>query len=238
MVCVHQIIYAFRNLVYAEVTAVVNLQRLILTTMLGGDDDHTITSTRTVDGTGSGILQNLDGLNIISGEVTDRSTHWHSIDNIKRCGTSKSTDTTNTHRWIGTRLTIGRDLYTRNLTLKHGGDIGVGYLLQLVGIDNGNRAGQVGLLLSTITDNDNLIQNTVISCHLNLINNSASTHSNLAVFIAYITYHERSIGRSVKIEITVKIGHSTTLSTFYLNGGSSKRFTLIVYDLAFHLNRL
>ena len=65
LICVHQIIYAFRNLVYAEVTAVVNLQRLILTTMLGGDDDHTITSTRTVDGTGGSILQNLDRLYII-----------------------------------------------------------------------------------------------------------------------------------------------------------------------------
>ena len=108
----------------------------------------------------------------------------------------------------------------------------------MIGIDHGNRTGQVGFLLCTITDDDNLIQNTVICCHLNLINDRTPAHGNLAVLITYITNDERSIGRSVKIEITVEIGHGTTLSTFNLNGGSSKRFTLIVYDLAFHLNRL
>ena len=45
LICVHQIINTLGNLVYTEVTTIVDLQRLILTTMLGGDDDHTITST-------------------------------------------------------------------------------------------------------------------------------------------------------------------------------------------------
>ena len=108
----------------------------------------------------------------------------------------------------------------------------------MIGIDHGNRTGQVGFLLCTITDDDNLIQNTVICCHLNLINNCASAYGNLTVFITHVTDDERCIGRSVKIEITVEVGHGTTLSTFDFNGGSGKRFTLIVYDLAFHLNRL
>ena len=129
LVCIHQIIYAFGDVVYTEIATVVYLQRLILTTMLGGDDDHTVTSTRSVDSTGSSILQDLNGLNIISGEVADRCTHWHTINNIKRCGTTKSTDTTNTYRRICARLAIGRDLHTWNLTLKHRRDVGVGYLL-------------------------------------------------------------------------------------------------------------
>ena len=106
LVSVHYIIYIARNLVNTKVTRVVHLQRLVFLTILGSDDNDTIGSTRTVDGTRRSILQNLDGLDIIRREVTDSGTHWHTVDDIKRSCATERTDTTNSHTRICTRLTV------------------------------------------------------------------------------------------------------------------------------------
>ena len=106
LVSVHYIIYIARNLVNTKVTGVVHLQRLVFLTILGSNDNDTIGSTRTVDGTRRSILQNLDGLDIIRREVTDSGTHWHTVDDIKRSCATERTDTTNSHTRICTRLTV------------------------------------------------------------------------------------------------------------------------------------
>ena len=106
LVGVHYIIYIARNLVNTKVTGVVHLQRLVFLTILGSDNNDTIRSTRTIDGTRRSILQNLDGLDIIRREVTDSGTHWHTIDDIKRSCATERTDTTNSHSRICTRLTV------------------------------------------------------------------------------------------------------------------------------------
>ena len=106
LVGIHHIIYITRNLVNTEVTRVVYLQRLVFLTILGSDDNDTISSTRTVDGTRRSILQDLDGLDIIRREVTDSGTHWHTINDIKRSCATERTDTTNSHTRICTRLTV------------------------------------------------------------------------------------------------------------------------------------
>ena len=106
LVGIHHVIYIARNLVNTEVTRVVHLQRLVFLTILGSDDNDTIRSTRTIDGTRRSILQNLNGLDIIRREVTDSGTHWHTIDDIKRSCATERTDTTNSHTRICTRLTV------------------------------------------------------------------------------------------------------------------------------------
>ena len=106
LVSVHYIIYIARNLVNTKVTGVVHLQRLVFLTILGSDNNDTIRSTGTIDGTRRSILQNLDGLDIIRREVTDSGTHWHTIDDIKRSCATERTDTTNSHTRICTRLTV------------------------------------------------------------------------------------------------------------------------------------
>ena len=65
LIGVHNVVNITGNLVDTEVTLVVNLQRLILLTALGCDNNHTVSSTRTVDGACRSILQHLDGLNIV-----------------------------------------------------------------------------------------------------------------------------------------------------------------------------
>ena len=162
LVGVHHVIYITRNLVNTEVTRVVHLQRLVFLTILGSDDNDTISCTRTIDGTRRSILQDLNGLNIIRREITDSGTHWHTINDIKRSSATERTDTTDTYAWVGTWLTIGCNLYTSYLTFEHGRDVGVRYLLHLLCIDDSYRTGKVCLLLSTITHYDNLIEQLVV----------------------------------------------------------------------------
>ena len=154
-----QVVDILLNLVDTEVAFVVHLQRLLFLTALGRDDNHTIGGTRTIDSTCRSVLQHLDGLNIVRREIANRGTHGHAVDDIQRSLVSvQGTDTTDTNQWVGTGLSVRGNLHTGYLTFQHRGDIGVRHALQLIGIHNRYRTGQVGLLLNTITHNDHLVE--------------------------------------------------------------------------------
>ena len=158
LIGVHHVIYTARNLVHTEVTLVVHLQRLVLLTVLRGDDHHTVSGTRTVDGTCRCVLQHLDRFDIVRREVADRRTHGHTVDHIQRSAAAERSHTTDTHRRVSTRLTVGGNLHTSHLTFEHRRDVRVRGALQFVGIHDRHRTCQVGLLLSTVTHHDYLIQ--------------------------------------------------------------------------------
>ena len=154
-----QVVDILLNLVYTEITFIIDLQRLFFLTVLGRDNHHTIGSTRTVDSTGRSILQHLDGLNVVRREITDGSAHGNTVDDVQRGLVSvQRTDTTDTDQRVGTRLTVRGDLHTGHLTFKHRRDIRMRHSLQFVGIHNRYRTSQVGLLLNTVTHNDHLIE--------------------------------------------------------------------------------
>ena len=71
LISIHHIIFTLADEVNTKVTLIVNLQRLILLTSLGCDDNHTVSSTRTVDSTGRSIFQHLNGLNVVWREVAN-----------------------------------------------------------------------------------------------------------------------------------------------------------------------
>ena len=119
LVGIHNVISAAGNPVNAEVALIVHLQGLVFLTALGRDDNHTVGSTRTVDSTCRSVLQHLNGLDVVRREVTDSCTHGHTVNDIERSSTSERTDTTDTYRWVGTRLTVRGNLYTSHLTFQH-----------------------------------------------------------------------------------------------------------------------
>ena len=123
LLSVHNVVCATWYNVGTKVARVVHLERLVLLTILCCDDNHTVCCTRTINSTSRSILKNLDSFNIVRREVAYGGTHWHTVDNIKRICATERTDTTNTYLWVGTRLTVGCNLYTGNLTLKHCRDV-------------------------------------------------------------------------------------------------------------------
>ena len=65
LVSIHYIIDILRNIIHTEVSIVIHFQRLVFLSAFGGDNNHTISSARTVDGSSRSILQHLDGFNIV-----------------------------------------------------------------------------------------------------------------------------------------------------------------------------
>ncbi len=106
LISIHHVIFTLANLINTEVTFIIYFQRLIFLTTLSSNDNHTVSSTRTIDSTRRSIFQHLDGLNVIRREVADSCTHRHTIDHIQRSGTTKRADTTDSDSRIGTGLTI------------------------------------------------------------------------------------------------------------------------------------
>ena len=92
--------------------------------------------------------------------------------------------------------------------------------------------------MSTITYNDYLIEYLRIRLKLNLLDNGTTADSNLAVFVAYITYHECCIGRSIQLEVSVNVGHASCLRAFHSDSCTNQRFTVLVNNLAADLDDL
>ena len=186
LISIHYIVRIRWNNISTKIALVINLQWLILQTVLCSDDYHTIRSTRSIDCTCSGIFQYLNSGNIVWREITDSCTHRHTIYYIKRGSTSERSNTTDSYRRIGTWLTIRSDLHTSHLTLKHGRDVRIRNSLHFLCVYNSNRTGQIGTLLSTVTYNNNLFDVMVISRELNLIQVGTSLYCYLTILITYI----------------------------------------------------
>ena len=84
----------------SAVVAELNLTSL---TLLGSHQDHTVSSTGTVDGSRSSVLQNIDSLDISGVDVIKAST-CYTVDYVKRCRVTGSTDTTDVNLVTLTRL--------------------------------------------------------------------------------------------------------------------------------------
>ena len=238
LVGIHQVVGAAGNLVDTEVALVVELQRLVLLTILRGDDDHTVCSTRTVDSTCRCVLQHLNGLDVVRREVADGSTHGHAVNDVQRGCATKRTNTTDAHRRVGTGLTVRGDLHTSNLTLEHRRDVRVRNLLHFLGIHNRNGTSQVGLLLSTVTHNDHLIQCHGVAFHLNSAKNGATAHGHLHVLESYIAHDEHTIGRNIQLEVSVKVCDGTAFSVLHPDRCSNEWFTVLVNNLTADLDGL
>ena len=68
---------------------------LALLASFGGNDNHTISSTRTIDTSRCGILQYLDALDIVSIELVHTCLRGYTVDDVERVVVVQRTDTTN-----------------------------------------------------------------------------------------------------------------------------------------------
>ena len=154
--------------------------------LLGGDDDHTVGTTGTIDGCGRHVLQHLDALDVrgiqerqrVEGGVARFGTsacrcriviHDESVDHIEWFVTAgDGVSTTDADDAGSTRLTRGLgDIQTCDGSLKgtlHGGVL----LLQQLIAYGGDAAGEFQTFLGTIAYHDHLIQFAGVIDQLNL----------------------------------------------------------------------
>ena len=137
---------------------------LTLFTLLGSYQDNTIGSGRTIDGTGCGILQNVDTLDVGRVQVVDIT--CYTINNIKRSCVAVGTGTTDRNLKAITRLTGSRlNVNTRSLALQSAEHLCGIHLLNIITLYLNGRTGNELLLLNTITYDNNFFESLVVCLH-------------------------------------------------------------------------
>ena len=134
--------------------------RLLLANLAlaGSDEDNAVRRTRTIDGRGGRILQDVDGLDVSRVQVVEVAA-GDTVDDDERAGGTGGADTTDRDAVAGTRHTTGLDdVHTRDGAVQGAERVGRALLLDLVTGNVDRRAREETLLLRTVTDNDRLIE--------------------------------------------------------------------------------
>ena len=158
-----QEVEVLRYLSKAEVRTEINLS-LALLTVLGCNQNHTVGSYRTIDGSGSTILQNLHRLDVLRVHAVDIA--WETVHNIKRFIATGCLDTTNLDAHTGTGVTTtSQDVYTGYLTLQSLSWVGSSALSHLLGIDRRKSTGHITTLHGTVTYYYHFAQRLCVLAH-------------------------------------------------------------------------
>ena len=218
----------------------------ILRALLGGDDDHTIRSTRTIDSSSRSILQHGEALDIVRvhhGQWVAQTLHTtviHSqtIDHDQRVVRSaqRSTATDTDGRTTTRRTTIGSDIHTGYLTSHHVLSIGYQTAVHLIRLDSRHRTSQVVFLCSTITDDNHLLKHlrVILQGHHNL-----RSCAHLLGDVADKRNGERRTGRNCQCEVTIQISnHTIGWITFLHDVCAYHLKARCVFHVAFHGNVL
>ena len=210
---------------------------LSLFTGLGGYQDNTVCGTGTVNGCGSGILQDVNALNVIGVDVVDAA-GGHAVHNVKRAGMVDGADTTDNHRCTGTRGTgsLGY-LHTGGHTLEHVVHTRLGLHFEVIGSYRRNRGRNHGFFLDTVADDHGLFQ------HLGVVRKDH--HQTL---LASIGNHLRLIAdagnlnggtlRGGKGEVSAHARHGTVIGALLDYKRSDNGFAGGILDGTFHGNVL
>ena len=217
----------------SEVGREVHLHLVALLARAGGDDDHTICSTRTIDRCRGGILQYLHRLNIVHVERVEVGGRRHAIDNeewvLRRV---ERTDTTDTYPTGTHRRTIACDGHAGNLSLQGTHGVGVGRGFQLIGLHHSHRTCKVGLTLCGITGDNNLGQFAGILFQRDV---EVGSGGHLHGIVADIGNDQCLSRLNLQGEVTIQVGHGAVGCSFLHNGCADDTLSGLIDDSACNL---
>ena len=180
------------------------LSVLRLGAALGRDQDHARGTSRTVDGRRGGILDDGDALYVGGVEVLEVALHTvHQYERVAAVDGIAAADVD--RGGLAGTSGSGSDVQARDGTLQHVTHIQRGTVLEIVGLDDGHGARQVGLLRGTVTDDDGIFQHVIVFLeqHHDLL---ASLDGNLLRLIAQAGDLEDSVGVDGDGEGAIRVG--------------------------------
>ena len=205
-----------RHAIYVSPTyvGIVRYLNLTLLTLLGSYQDNTIGCSRTVDGTGCGILQNVDTLDVCRVQVVDIT--CYTINNIKRSSVAVGTGTTDRNLKAITRLTGSRlNVNTRSLALQGTQHLSGIHLLNIVTLHLDGRTGNELLLLNTITYDNNFFESLVVCLHCD-VKIRLITYNDFLLLVTDISNNNSSTRLHVQGEVTIQVGNCTISGITFL----------------------
>ena len=204
---------------------------LALGTLLGGHEDDTVGAAGTVDGGRGGVLQDLDGLDILRVEVLDRAAHHRNAvhDIQRRRGGGEGALTADIHGTDFTRALVGADIHTGGAALQGFEDVVGRTLGQLLGADGNHGARHIALLHRTVTDGHGLFEEQAV-----ILQGDGHVGGRVHPFgnVADAGDLEGRAGSDAEFEVTVDVRDHTRGGAGDVNGSSDDRFALGIQDFA------
>ena len=128
-------------------------------TLLGGDDHDTVGTSGAVNGRSGGVLQHVDGLDIVRVQGVEAHVHHrHAIYDQQRIGIVHGSQAPDLDGHVALGITAVHDIDTGHPALEQLAHVGAGLVGEDRTADTGNRAGQVALLDVTVTDHHRFVQ--------------------------------------------------------------------------------
>ena len=186
-------------------------------TSAGGDQDNTGSTTGTVQGSGSSILQNGNGFDIARGDVGKAGRIGSAINNDK--GSRICIHGSNTTDIHGTATCTGSagsasHLETGDVTYEGIGHIGSLTLLKFLGLDHRSRARKGLLGGGTEGNHDGFIQKLRI-LNQNNLDVLLTGDRNVLGHITQAAHLENTIGRNIQREVTSHISQGIDSSAAF-----------------------
>ena len=214
--------------------------RLACHPLFGGDDDHTIGTTCPIDGGGGGILQDVDGLDILRVDVPKTSAD-HSVDHHQRLrGPGDGILTADIDLEALPRLVAGfGDHHTRDLTLQGLGDVGRVGADDVAGSQGTYGTGQVLLTNGAITHDHHIFHLGTFRDHL-YAEGRLVPHSDLLSGIAngINNDHDLTGRRNIQGKFPIIIGDSSACPAFDGDAGTGQRASAFGQHCPAELSRL
>ena len=188
--------------------------------LAGGHEYDAVGGAGTVDGGGSRILEDVDGLDIGRVEVIQIAA-GHTVDDDERVGVAVGAETADGDVVAGTRHTAGLDdIHTRDRAVESAEGVGGVLLLDVFtgNINSGTR--EEFLLLGTITDDDGLFEHLVVFLERD---DHALGSGDGDRRVADAGDFELSARRDLDAEFTIQVSRCTRVCAGDHDGGADDR---------------
>ena len=198
-------------------------------TVFGGDEYHTVGTTRPVDGCGGGIFQYLNGIDVLRIQEVGIGSHLHTVYHIERFGVAvDGAYTTDAYLCHGIGCAVlCRHEYAGGRTLQPLSQIDGRTLHHFGGVDGSHGTGDVAPLGRTVADDHHIAQGAVV-CFERDNEVLPATHIHGLRFVAYVGDGKFGIGGGIHAELSVQIGDAAFLRTDHPDGSPDNRFARFV----------
>ena len=198
-------------------------------TGLGGHEDHAVGRAGAVDGGGSGVLEDVDALDVVRVDVVDAAGR-HPVHDVERGRVVDGADTADDDRGAGARgAGVLGDLDTGGHALEHVVHPVLGLDLQVVGGHRGDGGRNHGFLLDAIADDDRLFQHLGVLREDDFHNAVGRGHGGLG-HIADAGDFQDGAGSHAEGESSVHARHGTVAGSLLDDKSADNRLACIVED--------
>ena len=202
-----------------------------LRTALGGDEDDTIGSARTINGGRRSILQHFHRLDIVGIQSTQAAGRYHAVNDVQRVAAlvdGSGAAYTHLHPRAGQSARC-RYLHTCGTSLQDVLHTAHGLILELAGIDTGDGSRKVALLHRSVTDDHYFLQQLVVLFqHHGIVAHTAVYADGLRV-IADERHLDVRPGRHLQRKLAVYVTRRPDLRlSLHDDGGANDTLALFV----------